>query len=134
MPEIMMTFDVGVPQQGVALFDHDFDREPIQIHRWHQPGLKHGLLDLRMRSISHRLSLSRWRQCDQTISLHPQQRHAATHIFEVAVASAPVQPLTDLPGKPVATGRRIHSDQGTDQLDIRQSERDVRSKSSVSSN
>src|SRR5260370_26160710 len=70
MPEIMMTLDVGVPQQGVTLFDHDFDREPIQIHRWYQLGLKHGLLDLRMRSISHRLGLSRSRQCDQTIRLH----------------------------------------------------------------
>src|SRR5579863_1703645 len=91
MPEIMMTFDVGVPQQGVALFDHDFDRESIQIHRWHHTGLEHGLLDLRMRSISHRLSLSRRRQCDQAVTLHPQQRHAATHVFEFAVASTPVQ-------------------------------------------
>src|SRR6266404_4420290 len=121
MTEIMMTFDVGVPQQRVVFFEHHVHRDPIQIYRRHQLRLKHGLLDLRMRSISYRLSLSRWRQCDQTVSLHSQQRYAATHIFECAVASAPVQPLTDLPGKSVATERRNRSDQGTDQLDIRRS-------------
>src|SRR5450759_399424 len=119
MTEVMMALDVRIPEQGVALCPHQIDAEPSQIHRGHGCGFKYSALDVRMRPITHGPGVSRRRQRDEAVSLHPQQRHTAAHILEPAVSSAPVQPLTHFTGEPGAIERRGPADQCANELDLR---------------
>jgi hypothetical protein len=48
MAEIMMTFDVGVPQRRVGFLHDEINCELTEIHRRDVCGLKHRALDVRM--------------------------------------------------------------------------------------
>src|ERR1022692_756499 len=117
--EVVMALDVRIPEQGIALCPHQIDGEPSQIHRRHARGFKYSTLDLRMRLISYGLGISRRRQRDEAVSLHPQQRHTAAHVFEPAVGSPPIQPLTHCAREPGAIEGWELRDQCANELDVR---------------
>src|SRR5208337_4653727 len=70
MTEVVITLDVGVPQQRVALCAHENDAEPRQIHRRNDRRLEHGAFDVGMRPINHRSCVPRRRQREEAVSLH----------------------------------------------------------------
>ena len=97
---------------------HHLDSKTIQIHCWQDHRFEYGLLYARMCPINDGLAVSRRWQRDQTVDLHTQKRHAATHIFESPAGLTPIQPLTNFAGDAKATGWWGGGDQRTDELDV----------------
>jgi hypothetical protein len=118
MAKIVMTLDVGIPEQRVLFLGDQIDTQPRQIDGWDAAWGENGLLDLRMRPISDRFeSFGRW-QGNEAISLHPQHGDATTHVFEFAVRSSPVQPLADFARKSIATQGGSQREQISNELDL----------------
>ena len=128
MTEIMMTFDVRVPQQASRIFV----RNEINRQSGPDPSLagrraQHRPLDVRMSPIRDGFDFSRRRQSEQPIGLHPQQGHPTTHILEAAVGAPPVQALADFQREPIAAEGRGYREQLANELDLRSSQSDVHS-------
>src|SRR5271165_5351253 len=118
MAEIMMPFDVRVPQQRVGFLRNQMDTDLTQFHSRHTRRFKHGALDVRMRFKCHGLGPSGLRQCEEGVGLHAQQRHPRTHVLQLPVGAAPVEPFAHGLREPVAIQRRRHRDQLANERDL----------------
>src|SRR5450755_951203 len=116
--EIVMTFDVGVPEQRVVFSDDEFDIKSGQIYRWRDLRCKNGPFYVGMPAISNGFSFSRWWQSEQRIGLHFEQGHPTAHILQSPIGAPPVQAFADLLREPIATERRGHCEQVTNEVDL----------------
>src|SRR5271170_2726473 len=116
--EIVMTFDVGVPEQGVIFVGDELDIKSGQIYCWGDRRCMHGPFYVGMRPISEGFDFSRRRQSEQRIGLHFKQRHPTAHILEPAVGAPPEQAFADFQRESIAAERRGYREQLTNEVDF----------------
>src|ERR1035441_5876988 len=72
MSEVMMAFDIRVPQQRVGFGAHQIELKRGEFDDRDARGLENRLFDVRIGPIGDGFGVSRWRQADQPIGLHAQ--------------------------------------------------------------
>ena len=116
--EIVMAFDVGVPEQRVTFVGEEFDIKSGQIYGWKDRRCMHGPFYIGMRQISDGFDFSRRRQSEQRIGLHFKQSHPTAHVLEAAVGATPMQAFADLQRESIAAERRGYREQLTNEVDL----------------
>ncbi len=94
----MISFHVFIPQRRVRFGDQ------LQVQFWQMIYFAHNLcLRIHRRcelDFFHKLfHISRFRQADQTIFLHPQHGNSTGHILEFAIRLQPLEPATYFSGE-----------------------------------
>src|SRR5271154_1677552 len=116
--EIMMTFDVGVPEQRGIFVGDEFDIKTGQIDCWSDRRRMDGQFYVGMHPIRGRFSFYlRW-QSKQRVSLHFKHGHPTAHILEPTVGAAPLQAFANFPRESIAAERRRCREQLSNELDL----------------
>src|SRR5216684_257238 len=118
MSKIVMALDVRVPQQRVGFGMHQINAQRGEFDGRDARRLEDRLLNVRIRPVGDRLWISRRRQGEQAIGLHAQHGDATTHVFEPAIGSPPVQPLTNFAREPGAIEGRLLREQGANEFEL----------------
>lgn len=119
MSQIMMAFDIYVPQQRFGFGADEIKLKGGEFDGGYVRRLENRLLDVRIRPVDGGLWISRRRQCEQAIGLHAQHGHPTAHVFEPAVGSPPVQPLTHFARESGASQGRSLGEQSMNELELR---------------
>lgn len=98
MPEVVVAFDIGVPQPRFGSAEDRINGERSEIDGRDDGGFANRLFDVRIGPVGDGLGVARRGQCDQPIGVHAVEGHATAHIFQSAIVPAPSEPLTDFPG------------------------------------
>jgi hypothetical protein len=70
MSEIMMAFDIRIPQERLGFGEHRIDAERGQFDGRDAAWFEDRLFDVRIGAVGDRLGIARWGQGDQPIGLH----------------------------------------------------------------
>jgi hypothetical protein len=118
--QVVVPRDILVPQPGgrtAPVDDAQAQRRQL-VYSGHQHRLLVGGRRGDELGSAARLGDLRGRQCDQPIGLHAQHRHAATHLAQPPVGTAPIQLLAHQARQRRALERRVQLDQVGDRLQI----------------
>ena len=114
--EVVVAIHILAPQQGFCTVGH---RPQLQVRQLVHAGCDRQLWLSLGGTAAPQATVAtaplRWRQADQSVTLHAQQRHPAAHVFQLGVGTAPVEALTYQPRQGQPMPARIFGDQAADQ-------------------
>src|ERR1017187_3703785 len=115
--EVMVPFDIGIPQQRVGFGENRIDAKGGQFDGRYAGWLTDRLFDVRVGAVGDGLGISRRWQADEPIGLHSIERYPATHILQGAVVAPPAESFADLARQTGAVDPRDLK-QLADQIDV----------------